>query len=110
MEVNADNYYVGTRATWTTLAVNKKAASQWAEMCATFGVDYSSPNGSHYIMVNDTVYRYSNHWGVVGSCSWHLAAPLPKWLLNTHIIACCCLQDFKFKPHENINFQDNLCL
>lgn len=48
----------------------------WGRLKHSFGdkvtYEYRSKSGSKYFIVDNNVYRLSNHWGAVASCEWTL--------------------------------------
>ena len=55
--------------------------------------DYISESGSMYWYTDDGVYRNSDHWGGVATCSWHLDGTVwPDWNRRTGF---CHWDDFR---------------
>lgn len=50
------------------------AMAEWERMKAEHAEVHVSESGSRYIVVDDTVFRYADHWNTVGSCHWGIEA------------------------------------
>lgn len=100
-KVTAENYFIYTAATWTTLACWEEAEALWAKMRGLTRVPnyahHRSPiNGSRSEYIIDhaagIVYRFSDHWGKVSTCHWKLDNGNPY----ATAVAKCRLKDFRF--------------
>lgn len=93
-------WHENTKATFAIIAARNKAQYIFNELVRMHGIDFRSNSGSNYIVVEDIVYRYSNHWGRVSSCSWILDKDLPRWMHNEWILASCPLANFQHKHKQ----------
>lgn len=66
--INAANFHISTKATWTVVA------DTWSNLVAQHGLNYSSVSGSAYVTDGITVWRKADHWGWLGcsGCEWML--------------------------------------
>jgi hypothetical protein len=82
--IDATNYHLGTKAkfvhvyagvpftTCTRSIVLDMPEVKWDELCAMYpdAIKTSPKSDSKYIVLQDRVYRYADHWGRVASCDW----------------------------------------
>lgn len=52
--------------------------------------DFTSPSGSQYWYIGQSVVRFSDHWGDVASCRWYIDGTVT----NTPAAGVCNLADF----------------
>jgi hypothetical protein len=65
--INATNFHLNTACIWNAVVTTR------AELVAAMGAaNYNSNGVSEYWYTEDGVYRCSDHWGKVASCTWHL--------------------------------------
>jgi hypothetical protein len=93
--VTKENFHEKTKADFKFISYNKLAEEMFNELVKENGLFFKSNSGSQYVVVNDTVYRYSNHWGNVATCKWSIVNTpnMPTWRTN-NILAKCDLNDF----------------
>lgn len=74
--VSVNDYYIGTEATFEPVYVENELDAKWDELKKMEGFRFKkSPlSNSEYLVNEETgdIYRYSDHWGAVASCSWKL--------------------------------------
>lgn len=78
--VTSENYYIDTETTFTSVVTGDETAKEiddkWETMKKSGKFDFhkSPKSSSEYLVDKKTgdVYRYSDHWGRVASCSWQL--------------------------------------
>jgi hypothetical protein len=72
-QANFRHVYAGVELTTSTRSVIlDMPEAKWAELCAAYPdkVKTSPKSDSQYIVLNDRVYRYADHWGRCASCWW----------------------------------------
>ena len=74
--VSINDYYIGTEATFEPVSVENELGAKWDELkkMEGFRLKKSPLSNSEYLVNEETgdIYRYSDHWGTVASCSWKL--------------------------------------
>lgn len=76
-EVTLEDYYIGTETTFVgTFSTAADERKKWEEMKASgkFVWHQSPLSSSEYLIDEETgdIYRFSDHWGRVASCTWGL--------------------------------------
>lgn len=66
-KIDHTNFYIDTLAYWRFVEIPDKPPRQ-----VKGKPDFESRSGSQYWYDRNGVYRYSDHWGEVASCTWHL--------------------------------------
>jgi hypothetical protein len=80
VKVDETNFHRKTTAKWEIVAVRKGAYEKFNELVKKYGLNHKSPAGSKYVTTQKGVYRFSDHWGNVATCSWDLNNGIPKWM------------------------------
>jgi len=76
-EVTLEDYYIGTETTFVgSLRKEADERNTWEEMKASGKYSWhQSPLSSSEYLIDETtgdIFRFSNHWGRVASCTWGL--------------------------------------
>jgi len=85
-KINKDNFYLNTKCGWHIQNVGDKAWDKFNELKKQDGTIFKkSPNAfglySQYVIDGNDVYRISDHWGYVATCTWTLLNnQIPDWL------------------------------
>lgn len=98
MSISADNFHQRTKIVWNMLAVGKKADEKFKQLQSNYGVFFKSNSHSSYIIIDNVIYRYANHWGNVASCTWPLDQPIHRWQFGKFVLAKANFSDFIQKP------------
>lgn len=112
-KINENNYFLNTKCGWQIINVGDKAWDKFSELKNKQNVIFKkSPNSfglySQYVIDGDVVYRISDHWGHVGTCTWTLLNnQIPNWLWNRkpYVLAKANFSDFEFKKSK-VEFKD----
>jgi len=120
-EINKDNYHLCTNATFThdisidyleydpslnqwSLFNESEFNKFWDSIVPAFDDEFISPSGSCYKVINNIVYRKSDHWGYgIASCNWGLnRLTYPENYKSTlKSIAHCKISDFRINEDCN---------
>ena len=105
-----DNYYFCTTAKFKELEVGKSFSKksdwedEWQRMVDSEKYEYhKSPlSSSQYLLDRrkGDIYRYSDHWGEVSSCTWILEGRPPRYTA----IGKCNIKDFKGKLYDKYGY------
>ena len=110
--VTKENFFLKSNATWEIQAVRFNAEKKFVELSKKYGLNYKSISGSAYVVTTKGVYRLSNHWGNVATCSWNLKEKPPKWVIinRAPILAYVpfskMVSRLKKIPHIVVEFHD----
>jgi hypothetical protein len=108
MKITKENFHLKTKATFSFIKYGDQATDLFNEMVKENGLFFKSNSGSKYVLYGETVYRISDHWGMVASCKWFLTGcpSMPKFKTNT-ILAKCDLSEFEsmMKAVEYVVFE-----
>lgn len=106
--VTKDDFHLKTKATFNFVGYGDIAFQIYNSLKKDNGEFFRSTSGSKYVVVDNEVYRLSDHWGMVASCKWSLRGcpKMPTWKTNW-VLAKCRLEDFEDmkKAVEYIQFE-----
>lgn len=96
-DVDFSDYYEATSAEFQNISKEGNASSLWSSLKQENDLHWvhSPSSDSEYLLdyKNQKVYRYSDHWGKVGSCEWALNDITTGWNVGVSF-----LKDFKALP------------
>ena len=96
-DVDFSDYYDATSAEFQNISKEGNASSLWSSLKQENDLHWvhSPSSDSEYLLdyKNQKVYRYSDHWGKVGSCEWALNDITTGWNVGVSF-----LKDFKALP------------
>ena len=96
-DVDFSDYYEATSAEFQNISKEGNAYSLWSSLKQENDLHWvhSPSSDSEYLLdyKNQKVYRYSDHWGKVGSCEWALNDITTGWNVGVSF-----LKDFKALP------------
>lgn len=100
-QVTTDDYYLDTKTTFESILSKEETWQEidkrWDDMKKSGKYDWhqSPKSSSEYLIDNKTgdVYRYSDHWGIVASCTWNITGENT----NKRDIAKSNIKDFERK-------------
>ena len=98
-EVSLEDYYIGTYAVFHNVSRGgAESREMWKEMKSSdkYSWHQSPLSSSEYLIDEATgdIYRYSNHWGRVASCTWGLRIDGEDCDTDYFIIAKCNIKNF----------------
>ena len=71
--INKDNYHIQTKAFFNCFVpfpIEETKNIIFEKLIKKYNNHYKSASGSRYVVDEEGVYRFSNHWGNVASCYW----------------------------------------
>lgn len=96
-DVDFSDYYEATSAEFQNISKDGNASSLWSSLKQENDLHWvhSPSSDSEYLLdyEHQKVYRYSDHWGKVGSCEWALNDITTGWNVGVSF-----LKDFKALP------------
>ncbi len=102
--INENNYFEKTKANFKIIAIGKEAEHEMNSLAIGRDFDYVSASGSKYIIIDAVVYRLSDHWGNLDTCTWNLIGQ-PS-MHNSLVLATCPLADFDSRPEDKIYWEN----
>jgi hypothetical protein len=80
--ITKDNFHLATEATFRLIAQPAQAPMKWVELMKRYGLFFLSDSGSQYVTNGTILWRASDHWGRVASCTWNIT---PGPVMNTKV-------------------------
>lgn len=70
--IGPTNFHISTKATFRLIAGPDTAPVKWVQLVKSFGLLFVSDSGSQYVTDGTNLWRASNHWGSVATCTWDI--------------------------------------